>query len=222
MIENNIDNESYSASILSMFSNITCVGDSLTYSQVFTGEITSRQAYETYPELLAKYTGTTVATLAQPGDTAKQCWDRYNFDIVFKSNQLAIIYLGTNEGLTNTVNIDCVGDDYTQYADTNTGCYGKIIRKFLDLKAKVILVKCCDAGNNLNETNITIESLASKFNVPFIENKKFTADIYHYYPNLSGINSVHYNDLGYVMFTRQLINNINNLDETDKAKVLPV
>lgn len=221
-LENKINNISYNGSILSMFSNITCVGDSLTYSQVYTGANTSRQAYETYPEILAKYTGTDTTALAHAGDSASDCWDRYNSNITSKTNQLAIIYLGTNEGLTNTVDTDCVGNDYTSYANTNTGNYGKIIRKFLDLNAKVILVKCYAAGAVLTETNTTIESLASKFNVPFISNEKFTANIYHYYPDLTGTNTVHYNDLGYVMFTRQLINNINNLDDTDKAKILPV
>lgn len=221
-LENKIDNITYNASILSMFTNITCVGDSLTYSQVYTAASTSRQAYESYPEILAKYTGTDTTTLAHAGDSAKDCWDRYNSNITSKTNQLAIIYLGTNEGLTDTVDTDCVGDDYTSYANTNTGSYGKIIRKFLDLNAKVILVKCYAAGAVLTETNAAIESLASKFNVPFVSNTKFTADIYHYYPDLTGTNSTHYNDLGYTMFTRQLINNINNLDDSDKAKILPI
>ena len=144
------------------------------------------------------------------------------YQCTLKTNQLTIIYLGTNDGLTDTVNTDCVGNDYTQYANTNTGNYGKIIKKSLDVGSKVILIKCYAPSISIETINKTIEDLAQKFNVVVVDNEKLTDNLYHYFPDLTGTNGVHYNDLGYEVFTEQLINNINNLSNEMKSKLLPV
>lgn len=204
--------------ILSIFNNITCCGDSLTYSQVYTGG-PSRQAYVPYPTVLARRTGATTENLAVSGYNATQWWNNYNSQIVQKTNQLAIIYLGTNGGLTDTIDTDCVGDDYTTYSDNHTGNYGKIIQKFLDVGARVILVKIySDAGETINPI---IDKFATRFNVAVIDNKRLEDDIYHLYPNLTGSNYLHYNDLGYTAFTDQLINSVNNLTDEMKKRIFP-
>ena len=213
--------EKKQSNILSMFSNITCIGDSLTWSQVYTSSSHSRQAYNTYPEILQKKTNTPTAMLATKGSNASQIWTEYNDSIVQKDNQLTIIYLGTNNGLTDTVDEDIVGDNYNDYADTNTGCYGKLIKKSLDVGSKVILVKIYANIVNKETTNSVIEELSTKFNVPYVENTKFDDLVYHYYPDLSGYNSLHYNDLGYLKFTEQLIGNISSLSNDDLENILP-
>ena len=207
--------------VLSAYTNITCFGDSLTYSQVYKASDNSRQAYITYPMHLQRICGNTVTPYAHAGDTAKQCWDRYGDNIASKTNQLTIIYLGTNNGLTDTIATDCAGNDYTTYSDNNTGCYGKLIKKSLDAGSKVLLVKCYATSNNTTETtNDVIDQFGTKFNVAVVDNERIADKIYHLGSG-SYINNNHYNDLGYEAFTKQLIYNVSNLDDTMLKRILP-
>lgn len=210
--------------ILSIFSNISCFGDSLTYSQVYTGrdainEIDlSRQAYRTWPETLGIRTGANIENLSTAGYTASQWWNKYKNQIVHKDNQLCIIYLGTNSGLTDTVDTDCAGDNPDNFADTNTGNYGRIIAKCLSVGAKVLLVKIYA---HLPESNNAIEDLAEKFNVAWVKNDKLTDIIYHYWPDLQGYNNTHYNDLGYNVFADKIIENVSNLSDDMIKRIYP-
>ena len=208
--------------ILSAFTNITCVGDSLTYSAVYTGSSAYRQAYKPYPTILGNKTGATIANISTPGATSASWWESYNSQISEKTNQLTIIYLGTNEGLTDTIDTDCSGADYTQWANTNTGCYGKIIAKSLECNSRVILVKCYRSSGDIAISNSVIEKMAEKFSVAIVENPFLSDKKYHYYPNGSGFNSTHYNDLGYAVFTDQLIYNISNLPEEMMKQIIPI
>lgn len=204
--------------ILTAYNNITCVGDSLTYSQVYTGAATSRQAYNTYPACIEKITGTPTTYLAVPGYTAKQAWDNFNTQIVSKTNQLAIIYLGNNQGLTDTLDEDCPENvPYTEYADSNTGSYAKIICKFKDVGAKVVLVKTYDVGGS---TNDVIEECGTRFGCAVIGNTKL-GEAYRTYPDGSGVNPIHYNDIGYAQFAAGVVNKIANLDSDSIKLILP-
>lgn len=211
-----------SKNILFSFTNITCIGDSLTFGAVYTASNTYRQAYKPYPAILSVKTGATVSNIGDPGATASSWWTRHNNQIEEKTNQLTIIYLGTNGGLTDTISTDMVGDDYEQWADTNTGSYGKIIAKSLATGSRVILVKIYSSSGNKETTNSVIEKMAEKFNIPVIENEYLGDAKYHYYPNGTGVNSVHYNDFGYAVFADQLVYNISNIPYDMMKQILPI
>lgn len=213
--------EYYPFNILQAFKNIVCIGDSLTYSQVFTGSSTSRQAYKPYPKVLADKAGAIETILATPGDTAQQAWNRNSENIVQKEACLTVVYLGTNGGLTDTMETDMVGDDYTQWTDTNTGSYGKIIAKSLSVGNRVVLVKVHSSTGNVTTTNSVIEQMATRFNVPVISNTYLSGTKYHSYPNGSGTNGTHYNDFGYAVFADQIANSISQLSAEDAVKIIP-
>ena len=137
------------------------------------------------------------------------------------SNNLTIIYLGTNLGLTDTIDTDCVGDDYENWSPTHTGSYGKAIAKSIDVGSRVVLIKCYTSSGNLETTNSVIEQFGEKFNIPVLPNEYFSESKYHTYPDGSGLNSVHYNDFGYSAFADQVINNLSNLDNDDLIKIIP-
>lgn len=212
----------YPINVLAAFKNITCIGDSLTFSQVYTSASTSRQAYKPYPKVLADKAGATAAILATAGDTAAQAWDRNNANIVQKDAQLTIIYLGTNGGLTDTISTDMVGGDYTQWANTNTGSYGKLIAKSLAVGSRVVLIKIHSSSGDVATTNSVIEQMATRFNVPVINNTYLSGTKYHSYPDGSGSNGTHYNDFGYAVFADQLANSISQLSPEDAVKIIPV
>ena len=200
--------------LLAMYDNITCCGDSLTYSQVSTSASTYRAAKKTYPQILASLCGNVVTTLATPGDTAKRWWDTYNSQLVAKSNNVYIVYLGTNGGLTDTIDTDCpVSGGIDDYADTNTGCYGKLLKTIQELGDKAILVKITTGFNYTTVTNEVIDKFGERFKFPVVKNDRIEDIVYRYYPDGSGYDNVHLNDLGYSYFTNRLIKDISDLSD---------
>ena len=215
--------------VLSAFNNVSCFGDSLTASVVYTGDLeggnhTTRSAYKKYPQILGTKIGAEYESVATGGYSATNWWNAYSDRIVQKTNQLVVVYLGTNGGLTETVDTDAVGDDYTTYADTNTGNYCKIVKKAFDVGARVLLVKIHQGGGTggVQVTNRAIDDVAERFNVavvdvPFLDDLK-----YHSYPDGTGYNNLHYNDLGYSAFADSLIKNVGFLPTAMMKRLIPI
>lgn len=210
--------------ILQQYDNIVCCGDSLTYGAVYYGS-EAKQALNPYPKVLGKLTGCNVANIASGGYSAKDWWDNYNTEIT-GANKLYIIYLGVNGQLTDTVDTDCVGDDYTTYANTNTGSYGKIIQKILDSGSQVVLIGIEQmlSSSIYSNTIKAVNSLATRFGVPKVDSpaKYLYADAYHRAPGSSDINSIHLNNLGYAKFASILVHEISNLSPEEQYKLQPV
>lgn len=210
--------------ILSEFTNIFCAGDSLTWGAVYTGSGSSdfRAAKKPYNDVLALRTGSTVARNAQPGIDAIGYVSKLS-SITEKTNQLCIIYLGTNGGLTDTIATDAPGDDKSQYdLTTETGAYCYIVKHCLDVNAKVLLVKIYAGGgtNGVSTTNTVIGKVAEKFGVAVIDNESLPQK-YHIWPNGQGYDYTHLNDFGYAAFAEYLIRQVNQLEPTMLARLLP-
>ena len=211
--------------ILAAFNNIVCVGDSLTYSQVYTTNSNSRQAKRTYPQILAGLCGSTSEGLARSGATAKSCWDEFGEQVESKYNSIGIIYLGTNQGITNTLDTDVVGDDPNNWADNNIGCYCRFVQKMQSLGYKILLLRpyaSSGTGNaNLANTKRAIDAIGARFKCAVMDAPYNTENKYHYYPDLSGKNMVHYNDLGYAWFANQVILNSGELESSQMSLLIP-
>ena len=214
--------EANDADVLTMFNALVCIGDSLTWSQVYTSVSTSRQAYQPYPKILEKRIGTPTEMFARAGATPASWWSEFNAGcMVERDNACYIVYLGTNGGLTDTIDADCPSSEsMTAWADTNTGYYGRILQSISDLGAKAILIKVYDTSGNLSVTNNVIEKFGERFGFPVIENEEL-GGVYHLYPNKSGENGVHYNDLGYAAFVYQLLKNVGSLAPEKLALLIP-
>lgn len=199
-----------------LFDNILCIGDSLTVGASGNGnEILTKN----YPHFLRKLTVAETTIKGHGGYSAKQVWDEYiSASTDLSSFDCAVIYLGTNGGLTDTVDSDCNASDYTQNADTNTGCYGKIIGK---IKGDAPNCKIfCVAGPSENirreETmNPAVRELASYYNVGLIDiEKSVLADDgsvgsqkrYTYRP----VDAIHYNRLGYMTLANMLYDSMSD------------
>lgn len=204
-----------SGNLLAMYSNLRFIGDSLTYSQVYTSATESRQARQTYPQIVSKLSGNIpFNAYAFGGANATTWWNTFNQNLVASDNILNFVYLGTNDGLTDTIDTDCVGDDLTQFANTLTGNYGRILQRIKDLGQKAVLIKIYVTNADVDVTNSVIEKFGQRYGFPVIDAIKYYENCYHYYPDKTGTNGVHYNDLGYSKFANTLIQKINNLDET--------
>lgn len=207
--------------ILSAFTNIECAGDSLTYGAVYTNNSNYRQAYKTYPDVMGHITGATITAVATAGYNASEWWTAYGNQISAKTNALAIIYLGTNGGLTDTMDVDVVGDDPTNWSDTHTGNYAKIINAYQTAGYKVLLVKCFATSGDLDATNSVIKQMADRFKCGLVDNEYMANISYHYTPDRSYANTLHYNDLGYSALAHLISDNADNMSETYKSYIIP-
>ena len=204
-----------------LFSNVVFVGDSLTY-----GYDGSSQQTKNYPYFFGKLTECTVSNQGLSGRTAKQWWDELGVTFDFTGFDCAIIYLGTNGGLTDTVSTDCNASDYTQNANTNTGCYGKIIGKIkaTNPNCKIFLIAGPEEYHSRTSSmNPAVRSLTSFYSVGLLDMEdsilsddgSSTSMQRILYRPMDGI---HYDVLGYLTFANIVYNLMrtrisNNLSE---------
>lgn len=227
-------------SIVAAFDNIVSVGDSLTRSTVYISDTSpkTRQAYNPWPKVVKKVCGLDEYRIfAISGATSKTIWNEYKdeFSVPQDGKTLCTIYLGTNNWFEDTIETSAPEsevDNYrTAWADDYTGCMCKIIQTFINFGAKIILIRPraggiypaseVPVGWTLEDTNEVIRKIALRFNIPYIDSADFNpTDIkYHYWPDLTGSNGLHLNDLGYACFAGKFIEEVNKLD-TDMMKLL--
>ena len=204
------------SNIFAAFDNILAIGDSLTFGAVYTSPSVSRQAKRPYSKVLSKLSGNEDTVIASSGATTKVLWDAYNEQIPTSlENTIAIVYLGTNGGLTDSLDTDVIGDDPANWSENNTGDYCRFVDKLKGLGYKVLCIRPWVGGgtgdSDLAHTKLAIEHIAQRFGCAYMD-APFTKDKqYHYYSDLSGADTVHYNDLGYAWFASQLVNKIAEL-----------
>lgn len=210
--------------VLAAFTNIVCVGDSLTYSQVYTSENGSRQAYKPWPSVLGTITGATTFNLGSSGDDAIASWNRWKNLLESKTNALAIVYLGTNHGFTDTLDTDAPsGADPSTWDDTtNTGCYALIINKLQQLGYKVLLIKpwAVSSPGVLSATQKVVDDAGQRFGCTVVGPISNSSDEYHFWPDRSGRNNTHMNDLGYSWFAHELVRIVSSAGD-DMKWIIP-
>ena len=106
--------------------NILCIGDSLTAGVYASDELVHS---ENYPYYMKNLINNTIINKGMPGYSASMYWNNNVLQNVdFTNVKHIIIMLGTNGGLTDTLDTDVFPyEDYSDYATTKTGCYCKII-----------------------------------------------------------------------------------------------
>lgn len=228
----------YTTTIYNLFSaydNIVAIGDSLTFSQVYTSTNSTRQAYTPWPKSLARMSGIQYDIFAQAGDTSKTNWERYKDSYSVKDGKtIAVIYLCTNNYLEYSLSESCPeGVDYLEWEDNYIGSYCKIIQTYKNLGANILLIRPWAGGVfpteeipdgwTLEDTNNIIKQIAERFECAMIDAADIVSEElkYHYYPDLSGANGLHYNDLGYAQFASSLIDKIGRLSEEQMKYLIP-
>lgn len=222
-LSSDIANTPSAENIIPMYDDLICIGDSLTWSQVYTSDTTQRKAFEPYPSILGKLCGVTSHAYATPGDSAVLWWQRSSTG-AFADHGLYIVFLGTNGGLTDTIDADCVGDDPDQFdKTTNTGAYGAILQTIKNNGDKAVLIKpWAGGGSSLSVTQNVIDQFAEKYSFAVIDINlpERATEQYHLYPNGSGANGLHFNDLGYAWMANAIKAQINLLGPADKFNIM--
>ena len=222
VVYNRIDSLDIPRNMLDMYDNINCIGDSLTWSQVYVSNTSHRRAYKTYPQVLASLCNAESHTYATPGDSATLWWERSS-EGAFDHHGLYIIFLGTNDGLTDTISTDCIGTDPDSFANTQTGQYGRILQTIANNGDKAVLIlPYGGGGNSLAVTRDVIAQFGAKYAFPVInlDSADRTNAYYHYYPDQSGQNILHFNDLGYAWMANEICQQINKLSPEDQWKII--
>lgn len=181
------------------FSDGICIGDSVTDGATI-GTGISRSL--SYPARLAKMTGWTIENAGVSGVTALGWWQNHFGNYDYSTYQVALIELGYNSGLTDTLDTDCVGDDYAAYADTNTGGYCKIIEGIKAANPNILIVLIISPGFSDSVANV-VTAIAEKYSLPVIDLRDITLinlqeTKYHTNPDGTVHDYIHLNAMGYL------------------------
>lgn len=190
---------------------IICIGDSLTQGCYYGNTWTDKPydgvpIVENYPYMLGRMLRCDVENAGFGGYSASDWWTNKQNTFDFTNYNTAIIWLGTNGGLTDTLDTDCVGDDYTTYANTNTGNYCKIIGKIKQTNpwCKIIIIKIFAAATSgmVTETNRTIGKIATRYGVTMLDNSGLGVTPH---PELHDANNIHFSKSGNIYVANKLI-----------------
>lgn len=186
--------------LLDAVSSVICIGDSVTEG-VTTGASSIRRDLS-YPARLSKMTGWTIENAGAAGLTTLQWWQNKFSSYTYSDYQTAIIELGYNGGLTDTINSDTAGDNYEQYADTNTGSYCKIIEGMKAQNSKIFIVLIISPGFSANVANVVMK-IAEKYSLSYIDLRDVSYvnlqdDKYHGKLSNDNMDYTHMNAVGYL------------------------
>ena len=189
--------------------NAVFIGDSLTNGAYMLASNNRYRNFYNYPYFLKKLMGiNTITELARNGGTAQSLWERFGGQIT-ATNSIYFVWIGTNSDFTDTIDTDCAGDNYENYANTETGCMGKILGKINSLEGnRIVLLNVFRGGGHPEQTNEMLEKFADKFDIGII------IDIYNsdarnlkYHTAYNGyVDDTHFNDKG----NNYIANVVNN------------
>lgn len=182
-----------------LYNRAICIGDSLTEGYHYAQDI---RVHKSYPTFLKMLTNWEIENAGQAGITTAGWWNSYKDKYDFSNYDMAFIYLGTNGGLTDTLQEDTEieeGQTYENYANTNTGSYCKIIERALEQNPdiKIILIR----WDGTVSANATIK-IAEKYGletINLLDDKYFNLQDSKYHTDVT-----HYNSYGYLCFARNI------------------
>lgn len=217
--EQNVSNEDITKGLCD---NCVFIGDSLTVGQYYTSDSTSYENFYNYPYFLKKLMNiNNIEEYAKSGATVSSWWTRFA-DNITAENSIYFVWLGTNSTLTDTIDTDCVGNDYTQYANTETGNFGKILQKINSLNGnKIVLINLFSTVGNLTTNNTVIEKLKDRFNALTVVNMyqtDITDRIYHTASN-GYYNKVHFNNRGNNKIAQMIRDTLAKYMETNNIEM---
>ena len=195
---------------------ILCIGDSLTsgaYYDEAWGEIATpgKSIDQNYPRLLGRMLGAEVTNGGFSGYSASNYYTEKLSTFDLSAFDTFIIWLGTNNGLTDTLDADVEPyTDYNNYAATETGYYCKIIEKIKadNPSCLIVLTKIFASKGNVAVTNAVIDKIAAKYGLLVIDN----SDISHTArPELHcNISNPHFGKAGNLFIANRYIEQIGN------------
>ncbi|MCF2846537.1 SGNH/GDSL hydrolase family protein [Pseudoalteromonas sp. ACER1] len=197
--------------------NVLCLGDSLTSGANYD---VGGSIEECYPYYLNLISGWVTTNAGYSGYAPIQIWDKHINSYDAANYDACILWLGTNNGLTDTIYDDTSSGDYLTYANTETGRYCSIIEKLLadNPNIKLYFVTVFATEGSLSTTNNVISQLAEKYNGYLIDCNP--DGIIFPAPEIHKYNGVHFDKIGNAIvantFYNSMLNSINdNIQDFD-------
>jgi len=201
---------------LNLIDDVICIGDSITEGNIYDAPYHSGVVNKlSYPSQLAKMTGWEVTNAGKSGITTVGWWEDEFAKYNYANYKLAIIYLGTNGGFTETIDTDAPeGTDYHNYADTNTGRLCSIIEGIKAQNSNILITILIGSNLQANEdipTIETIKTVAERYSLILINLResihfRLMNDKYHGYANVGDqtLNYTHFNAAGYLTMAKAI------------------
>ena len=183
----------YRLAFCKIHKNVLCIGDSLTEGYHNSDDIRINMSY---PSHMASVAGYNITNKGQSGITALGWWNAYKGKVDFTKFDAVFIYLGTNGGLTDTIDADTVSGNFETFAQTNTGGYCAIVAKIKSVnpKCKIYMIKY----NNVTATSQVTAKIAKKYDCVTL---LVTDDsVFNLTDSKFHTDSTHYNSIGYWAF----------------------
>lgn len=193
-----------------------CIGDSLTQGYR-NNTLHSIEDYS-YPTFLSRMAGWEVVNAGWSGITPLGWWDKRTL-YTYSDKQLAIIKLGQNEGLTDTLEEDTDAESYEDYADTNTGAYCKIIEYIKEQNPHIVIFVVSIRAYRDSVTNDVLQQIADKYSLPFIDlnDSRFNLEANDIHTIGGVYDAVHFNTLGYSQLAASVYELIVSALANDKS-----
>jgi len=196
--------------------NALCIGDSITKGAYYSPDSNGVSIVESYPHYLSKLTGWTTINAGVSGIDSINWYSNESTKYTYANYDTFIINLGTNGGFTDTLISDTATTSYTNYANTNTGSYCKIIEKILEQnpKAFIFLMNVTSTSGDSEITNSVVIQISQKYNLPIVDLWDFKGDpIIHPFSN-----NVHYGKVGNVKLANRVLETITEDINANPAK----
>ena len=200
--------------------NVICIGDSLTHGAYYGEGYDGAGIKENYPYFLSKMTGWNVTEAGDSGYAPKG-WYVYSLpQYNFADYDTALIWLGTNKGLTDTLAEDTASGERNTYADTETAYYCKIIERIVEQNPSIRIFLGTVfrvTGSTRAITNSVINQIAAKYPgnvVGVVDNNKGNLfggdrqDILHPFGN-----STHFGKIGNAYVAKNWLDGITEIIE---------
>ena len=200
---------------------VLCIGDSLTSGANYTESWAGASIDENYPRILGRMLDADVVNGGVSGYSASQWYNNKSSDYNYSNYDTFIIWLGTNEGLTDTLDTDVNPySDYHDYANTNTGNYCKIIEAIqsANVNCAIFLVEVFATSGDMGKdtVNEVIDKIATKYNLPVIDNSDLGSTAH---PELHGnILNPHFSKAGNIFLANKFVTDIGEYISANPAR----
>ncbi|AJD83085.1 neck passage structure protein [Streptococcus phage Str-PAP-1] len=197
------------------------IGDSLTSGYYSIAPYSGNSINQNVPYYVGKMTNNEVKNAGVSGIYPSKWFadelPKYNFadyDTVF-------IWLGTNNGLTDTMAADVNAfTDYNQYATTETGYYCRLIETIKNANPDVAIhISTCFHvfGGDIPATNKVINEIATKYDLNVINLSDLTVTEH---PELHLNNgNQHFGKAGNIFIANRIINDVNSYYDANQLKL---
>ena len=199
-----------------LLNKVMCIGDSLTAGAYFDSEHSGATVKENYPYYLSKMNRFESINAGTSGISASGWYENKRTLYPISECDTFVIWLGTNNGYTDTLEEDTASGDYNTYATTETGYYCKIIEYIKEQRpnANIFLCKIFASKGNVTTSNLVLDKIAVKYNLPIINMNDGTLYDNTYQSELHKLlhpygNNVHFGKIGNLTVARKIGDFIN-------------